>query len=343
MSSLTPYVIAPYPNFAAEEAERPYELPPVQETLPVVGVRAVEAEEDRVDDEAVRVADASEISAAARAIAENAARRRLQEGPVERRSATPAFDPVRDAERIRNNRAIRELIASLAAYDNSAAQEKFGNALNLFVDYSTPYTISGEAETAYYVPAPENIVYSTLGFSTSTVTPRDMRESIGTAIDRWLRADGVFLPSMLGYSSSDGFRFAPLTDAARLAQRSRSVLATHERNRIATYLRDMARLTPRDFMFYDTTGLGALSIEERREFLARVDTLLEQAGIEERAVDLQYAFDQQGRLLTEQMELDDEAERLRLEALAEQISGYYGALLQSVKQYGAGIISASMA
>lgn len=340
MSSLTPYVYPPYPNMAAEDAERPYDPGPVQAVTPVAPVAPVREDGMGSTGTVADEADAVTISQAFRAVPESAARSRV----AGRDSFVPAFDPVRDSERIRNNQAIRELIASLADYDNRAAQRRFDASVGVSVNYS-PYAAAVTAEAAAAAPsrASDNMVYSTIGFTNPEITPRDVRERIGAAIDAWLRADGVFLPIMLNYASGDGFRFAPLSDAARAAGRSATVMASRERNRIAAYLREMARLTPRDFMFYDTTGLGALGLEERREFLRRVDALLEQAAIDERAAELRYQLDEENRLRLVLMDLDDERERIRLEELEDQISGYYADLIASVKNYGPGIISVSMA
>ena len=352
MSTLVPNIYPPYPVVAAELAELPRETPPVEEVEAAGAVRAVESEEQRTSDGALTEADALAISEMARTVAVAAEARSDVNSSLQ--ATADAFDPVLEGERIRNNRSIRELLASFADYDNSDAQARYASSLSVAGAYgansttvsattaSTSTSTADEGDGVEELREKENKVYYELGFYPAGDPDRAEREEMEKAVDRWLEGNGIFVPSMLAFPSSDGFRFTPLTENARAALRSADILSSYDRNRTAAYLREMAELTPNDFMFYDPTGLGALSLEERRDFLARVERLLEEAGAERRAAELQYAFDRQDRLDVNRMAIDDEAERIRIESLSEQISGYYGALMQSIRQYSAGVISSSL-
>lgn len=342
MSTLQPYIDMPYPNYAMEEELAPNRVDPVPEVTPVVPVRPVEPFESRAPGEEVVPADAVEFSAAAREISEeNAA------GSVQRDSATLSggtrFDPVANAERIRDNLAIRDLIASFDNYDNSNAQARFNSYMQYFVNYAAAAGASGDAGLAD-VRNRENALYASLGFmlDNAATASTPIAERMALAIDSWLNGTGIFQPAMLGYSSSDGFRFTPLTEASRASLRAADALASYERSRIAQYLREMATLTPEDFMFYDPTGLGALPLQERRDFLQRMDELLEQARIDARASELRYVFNENGQLVPEELGLADDSELQRLEAMEEIINSYYAMLIASVQQYKSGIISSSL-
>lgn len=336
---LTPIVYPPYPVAAIEEVDLPYETPPVEETAATTPSRAVESEEDRPREDYPTSPDATAISNTARAMAETVATAGLAAATD---GTTADFDPITDVRGIRNNRAIRDLIASFANYDNSNAQVRFNNTLTMFLRYGASSSATGETEAVADLRARENSVYERLGLSNATGTSRTTREEVTLAIERWLDGQGVFLPLMVNYATVDGFRFSPLTTEARQALNAPEVLATYDRSRIATYLREMAQLTPEDFMFYDPTGLDELALEERRRYLAAVDRLLEEAGIEQRAAELRYERDEQDRLRAVEEDLRDEDERRRLDALQDRISGYYDELSASVQQYSAGIISSAL-
>lgn len=333
MSAIQPIVDIPIPNYAAEEAARPYDPDqPVTATGATTGVAAIEAEEDRSGLDYPTAQDASDISKAARALAEAT------------RSETE-FDreaDYLDGERLRGNRGIRELIRSFENYNNGAAIAAYNNYLNMFVRYGATSSDSDENSTIAALRAQENAVYDNLGISHAEGVTRENREGINGAIDRWFVGEGVFFPAMLHYTSSDGFSFTPLTAEAKAAARANDVTASYDRSRIATYLREMAQLTPRDFMFFDSTGLGELGLQERRDFLRRMDELLDQAGIDARAADLRYIFDEEGRIQLEELGLDQQYET-RLDQLRDEINTYYGELRYSVHQYKAGIISAALA
>lgn len=334
MSTLQPIVDIPFPNFPMDEETAPDRVDPVPEVTATTTVRAVEAPENRVPGEEILFPDTADLSPAGRRLAETAAN-----------DAASGFDAVANAESIRNNLGIRQLIASFDNYDNQAAQRRFARYLQLFASYAATPAATGQNDaTLAALREREDELYSALGFIPGNVsaasTPIEQRMAV--AIDNWLRGSGVFLPSMLQYSSSDGFRFSPLTDASRASLRAAEALASYERTRVAQYLREMSALTPEDFVFYDPTGLGELPLQQRRQFLERMDQLLQQANIDARAADLRYAFDEEGRLRAEELGLRNEEEIRRLEVLEEVINSYYGMLAASVRQYRAGIISASM-
>lgn len=339
-----PYIDMPYPNYALEEAARPYEMTPVPEVTPVERVRAVESEEDRVDADQPVIPDAIEISATAKDLSDNNVADR-RDGSSGQEEAPPIYDPVADGERIRNNVAVRELIGTFANYDNSAEVERFTAFLDLFGSYGAPVVPAREGSQVANFRAQENALYYGLGLSNpAELTDREMRDNMMRAIDRWMESVGIFLPGMLRYPSSDGFRFSPLTDRARLSLRSADVMATYDRSRIAQYLRELAVLTPSDFMFYDPTGLGDLPLRERRDFLSWMDSQLRQAGVtSQRAAELRYVFENDQLDLVE-LGLDDE-ERLaeRLYTIANTANDYYTMLKDSVQQYDAGIISSGLA
>ncbi|MCC8179854.1 MAG: hypothetical protein LIP23_02950, partial [Planctomycetes bacterium] len=110
------------------------------------------------------------------------------------------------------------------------------------------------------------------------------------AVADWLAGAGVFQPGRRNFPGSAGFRFTPLAPEAYEVYNAAEVLATDNRDLIANYLTRLANLTPLNFIFYDPTGLGPLSIIERREFITTADELLEEAEIEVRASELVYNF-----------------------------------------------------
>lgn len=239
------------------------------------------------------------------------------------------------------NRSIRELLESFEYYDNSEAVRRYDTFLNIFSAYA-PIPDSVQQENGdLTLREMENRLYQSIGANRPGVIDREVREGIGRAIDRWLAGRGVFWPEMLGYPSGDGFRFAPLSEEAANARRSGTVLSSFQRERIAEYLRLMAGLVPADFMFYDPTGLGPLSLVERRDFLRIIDILLEEAASETRATELAYAFAEDGSLDFAAMEREArDLERRMLELQRYDLSSYYGAMMNAIRQYGAGIVSA---
>ncbi|MCD8349212.1 MAG: hypothetical protein LUC93_01190 [Planctomycetaceae bacterium] len=333
MSAINPIIPIPVPNIAAEDAARPHDPDaPVNAVSATGPARAVESEENRPPSEYQNAPDAYDLSRAARAMAETS---RPQE------DAEREADPL-DAVRIRDNRSIRELMQTFQNYNNSAAVSRFVSHLDGFIRYGAPYTDSGEPSVIANLRAQENAVYTSLGLSRNASRNLEVRESVAQAIDRWFAGSGVFSPEMLRYSSVDGFRFVPLSTPARATTRAAEVLSTYDRNRIAAYLREMALLTPQDFMFYDPTGLGALGLDDRRTFLAQVDELLRQQRIDARAAELRYIADEEERIRVETLE-DDDRIQTRLDELRDEINTYYGQLRYMVHQYKAGIISEALA
>ncbi len=195
-----------------------------------------------------------------------------------------------------NSRSVTELLSTFENYDNSQAVSQYNNYLNVFTRYTGSVADNIQENNEANMRAAENATYQYLGISHYGTVTRQVREGISNAIDRWYVGEGVFTPEMLNYSSGTGFRFSPVSPNAQQALLYRNVLSTYDRNQIAAYLREMARLTPFDFVFYDPTGLEALTLEQRREFLRLVDSLLADAEIQARAADLQYAFTDDGEL-----------------------------------------------
>lgn len=332
MSAIQPIVDIPIPNYAAEQAARPYDPDqPVTATGATTGVAAVEGEEDRSGLDYPTPQDAYDISKAAHALSESA----KSETEFDREA-----DPLEGS--VRDNRGIRELIRSFENYNNGAAVAAYNNYLTMFVRYGATASDTDENGAIASLRAQENAVYDNLGISHAEGVTRENREGINRAIDRWFVGEGVFFPAMLHYSSSDGFSFTPLTSEARAAARAADVTSSYDRSRIATYLREMAQLTPRDFMFFDSTGLGELGLQERREFLRIMDEVLERLDIEARAAELRYAFDEEGRIQVEELGLEEQYQT-RLDQLRDEINTYEGALRFSVHQYKAGIVSEALA
>lgn len=331
MSALQPIVELPTPNYAAEQAAKPYDPDaPVKALSASVPSSAAEAGENSAGARTGR--DAYELSSSARTMA---------------RAERAESDAERDAEmfeakRLRDNLAIRELILSFRNYDNSAAARDYDLYLNMFVRYGVLNAAVEEDTAIASMRAAEDELYGAMGFSAAAPATREDRERVAGAIDRWFAGRGVFSPEMLRYRSSDGFRFTPVSDAARAAERATDVLASYDRARIAAYLREMASLTPADFMFHDPTGLADLDLERRREFLGQLDAWFAREGIDVPASELHYVFNENGELQADALGLDDRY-RTRLDELLDEINTYYGQLRAMVHQYKAGIVSSALA
>ena len=342
MSVQQPYEI-PYPNLPAEQMQRPYEPPPVGAVTGAAASRSVEQEAERSTDNSAQT-DMATISNTIRIWLQNAAR--IARERAEREAANEASFAemaLTNENGIRNNPAIRELLVSFQNYDNSPAVQSYDQYLSMFTGYNPAYGPPTENDLLAAAQVLENEDYFNFGITRADNETREQREGISIAIDRWFVGEGVFSPLMLHHSSSDGFRFTPLSQASRMALRAADVLASYERTRIANYLREMANLTPNDFMFYDPTGLGSLALRDRREFLAQVDRLLTQADIEARASELRYQISGDAITGVEIMDLESEQMRARIRELVEQINTYYGQLMNSIRHYGMGVVSDSMA
>ena len=319
----------PQPNYAAEEAAKPPETPPVEPVAATTPASPIEGELAR-DKNGSDFQDELSLSYEARDRMLEVLELRRQEKKAA--NARAVYD-------IHNGPALRELLSSFATYDNSRAIANHSHRLAMFSSYGSDTTPTSEANAVASLRAAENEIYATMGISRSTNETREAREAASRAIDLWLAGEGVFQPQMLNAPSSDGFRFTPLSDASQMTLRAATVLSTYERARITEYLRELANLTPNDFMFYDPTGLEELALSQRREFLARVEQLLTQAETQSRAAELRYQVTDTGTLAVETDGIADENERRRLEALSAQINTYYGQLNNSVRQYNQGIIS----
>lgn len=334
MSAIQPPMDVPVPNYAAEEAAKPYETDrPVAAANAAAASEAVEAEENRAG--YAPAEDAVDISNAARARAETRYSRRARD------EAEREADPL-DAEFIRDNLGIRELIRSFENYDNGAARARYDAYLDLFARYGAADAAARrETGAVNALRERENAAYDILLFGRDESGDIAARRSVEQAIDRWFAGTGVFSPNMPRYSSSDGFRFTPVGDAAQAATRANDVLASYERGRIAQYLREMARLTPADFMFRDAAGLGELALDQRREFLRRMDELLVEAEVEAIAGELRYVFDENGKIQLDELGLGEEYVTA-LDRLREEINTYYGQLRYLTYQYKSGIVSSAL-
>lgn len=337
MAALDPFMSVPLPNFAMEEELAPGRVRPVPAVTSVEPVRAVESREQMREEDRRAVLDAYEASALAKSLAFQASG---QQAVAEKELR----DPASVARANRNNVAIRDLVASFAEYDNSVAQAQFDRYLQLFVSLAADSEAAKrERRAREEVRARENALYASLGFLPGNISGEGSVLSLrmALAIDEWLRGRGVFLPSMLGYASSDGFRFMPFSGRSKGALRFGEVLGSYERMYISQYLREMARLGPENFLFYDQTGLGDLGLVERRRFLAEMRRILDEAGITAREWELRYVFGENEKLALDRLGLRA-AELRRLEAYREAINTYYGMLRGLVRHYGAGIMSGSM-
>lgn len=341
MSSFQPYMDVPYPNHAAEEAAKPYEPGPVAGVTPGKAEEGVEGGEDQPFGDSLPPAAVAALSKSGReltrgAVGEMYARRQAEAEERLAANAEAALD-----EQARNSLALRELMAAFDNYNNNVAIGRYNNYLNLFARYSSVPGVFGENRALAGLRARENFAYSALGISYPGIVTREIRDRMAKAVDRWLAAEGVFNPAMLGFASSDGFRFEPLTERSRAALRATKVLADYDRQRIAGYLREVAELTPRDFLFSDPTGLGELPLKTRREFLRFVNRRLEESELALRAAELRYLMNAPDRLAIDDSAIRDAEERRRLDALQEEVSGYYAGLAASVRQYSPGIISSA--
>lgn len=337
MSALTPYMDIPFPNFALEDELAPGRVRPVREVTPVAAVRAVESHAERPEGDRLPMTDGVEVSSAGQRLAEQVAGQMAA-------TDKELKDSVSLTRSRRENLAIRELISSFVGYDNSAAQSQYANYLQLFVTLAADTNAARDEHRARdEVRARENALYASLGFLPADIgiEASVIMQKMALAIDKWLSGKGVFIPSMLSYGSSDGFRFVPLSTASQGALKARDILSSYDRWRISMYLKDMARLTPEDFVFVDPAGLTELGLADRRAFFTEMQQYLDKAGIEARAESLRYAFTAEGRLILTELGLR-ESEWRKLEAFREAINTYYGMLRASVRQYGAGILSGSL-
>ncbi len=341
MSALAPLVPLPYPDYNADRVDDDRDVEPVPEVNPVTPVRPVDSEENRPESEApLPPTDAAVMSNTVRTLAAQHREADLANPtPTGSRMPPVSGDPLENAARIRNNLGVRGLIQSFANYDNSAARRRYDAGLNMFVRYGPPRDLGAESDPVARLRLSEYKDYIAFGVTEGVTPNRAYREAMAESIDRWLTGQGVFTPAMLRFASTDGFRFSPLTANARGALRASDVLARYDRAQTAAYLREMGALTPSDFLFYDPTGLGALALEARRDFLSFVQRILDQRRIDQRAAELQYAFDEENRIELDRLAALRQDELRRLEDAEGEINTYYGQLLQSVRQYNAGIIS----
>ncbi len=259
------------------------------------------------------------------------------------RATRPLGDPssALDFLSTTNSRSVTELLATFENYDNSQAVTQYNNYLTVFTRYTGSVADNIQENNEANMRAAENATYQYLGISHYGTVTRQVREGISNAIDRWYVGEGVFTPEMLNYSSGTGFRFSPVSPNAQQALLYRNVLSTYDRNQIAAYLREMARLTPFDFVFYDPTGLEALTLEQRREFLRLVDSLLADAEIQARAADLQYAFTEDGQLDFDYLDEQLALEQQRLVDYINSRRDAYGQMLNMYQRYGLATISAA--
>lgn len=337
MSVIQPPYEVPYP-IVPDDSATIYDPQPVAPVEPVVPARPVESETERPDD-AATPEDIAIVSSEARSILQDASSRNsTPENPV-----TAAADAYERALENRNSVALRELLQSFQNYDNSQAVNSYNYYLNMFTRYGDGQAAAEEADAISNLRAMENGAYRDYGISYTGNVTREIREGIGQAIDRWFRGEGVFMPEMLRFASSDGFRFSPMSPESQEALRAADITASYDRPRIAQYLRELAGLTPNDFIFSDPTGLETLTLERRRELLDRIDRMLVEQGLDIRAAELRYIQNADYSLSIDLATIADAEERQRLLDLSGQINTYYGELVRSVEQYNAGVVSGAMA
>lgn len=335
MSAIQPPFDLPTPAMIPEP-DPIYESNPVEKVEPTTPSRAAESNEQRPDD----VQDEEVVLSAE-------GRTMFQEAMDARRAGTAPRDAVATESDIltnaslRNTPALRELLQSFRNYDNAQAIREYNSSLDMFTRYGAGEAAAGEPDAVSALRGFENDAYRYLGISYRGFTTREIRESIGLAIDRWFAGQGVFTPEMLRFPSSDGFRFSPLSQASRAALRAADVMAGYDRPRIATYLREMARLTPNDFMFYDPTGLDTLALQQRRDLMRRIDSMLREEQLDARAAELRFTATDDTLALNEEA-IADQALSQRIEDMMAQINTYYGQLTNSVRQYNAGVVSDAM-
>ncbi|MCC8189096.1 MAG: hypothetical protein LIP77_00485 [Planctomycetes bacterium] len=337
MAAIYQFYELPYANVAAEEMRRVEDVPPVAAVEATSAVQPVRPVGERVDD-GLDTSDGLAISYAARHLVENI---RHVTGAGQS-AASSRIDSHSLSAESRHSPALQELVAGFAGYNNDAAVRQYNYYLGMFTTYGTDQAVAEDVDALATVRSLENGVYGSMGIALAGEITREMREGIGAAIDRWIREEGVYMPGMLWYASSDGFRFTPLSRSAAATTRSADVMSTYDRIRIAAYLRELAQLTPNDFLFYDPTGLDLASLDDRREFLTRVDRLLAEERIDLLASEIHYGVDGEGSLDLQTLRELDREDQQRLEALRDQLNTYYGMLRNSVAQYQAGIISASL-
>lgn len=332
MSTYDIFGIVPVPGSLPPTEAMPAD-PAVQPVEPPSPPRPVVPELDRNLTDLPPV-DAAEISRAGR-------ERARQELQALRFRPESTSQTVSEAEVLAavDNPAVRGLLSTFTGYDNRAAREAYDNYLLVVARYGVDPGVNGAIAAASDPLQVNNATLYNLILSRTASANREMRAAIGEAVDRWLAGQGVFLPGMQDYASRDGFRFTPLSEAAMQALRAADLLAEYEWGRIAAYLREMAALTPMDFLFYDPTGLGSLPLDARRLFLAKVDQLLAEADIATRAADLRYQFNRDGSLDFDRLGtgVPDAGERIA-EVLSRNGGDYYGQLADSIRQYGFGIV-----
>ena len=329
-------IIAEQIEYASVNEVEP--VPPTSETTPA---RAVESTEER-DATGQESADMAQFSSTGRELAKEVFQARMNRIANETAAARQA-DPAAAAREAVNNRSLRELLERFQNYDNTAARENFFRRLELYSAYGggMPEPVQEEAPDEN-VRSGEDLALASLGIPPEGLATREIREGVSQAIERWFRGEGVFMPQMLGNVSPDSFWFTPQSPAAEAAERAADVFATYDRTRIATYLRETALLTPHDFMFSDSTGLGALSLADRRDFLTQTDRFLNRIGTDLRAAELTYSFNPNGTLNLAEIERENRLTDEALRRLDEAANTYYAALSASVQQYGVQIVSSAL-
>lgn len=266
----------------ADEIVEP-EIEPVAPVSPAREVGEVVADGD--DTEAsLTSSDMVDISAQARQLSREA------------RDAEPQPAEATDTAivRLSEGTAVRELLETLANYDNAAAVRAYDRYLALFSRYGNADQLMREELAILRNEPTDEFAFRDLGIFTGDGASGEQRRAIAEAMDQWLAGQGVFKPEMIDFPSGLGFRISPRSEAAENARNASEVLATNEPARIAAYLREMAQLTPADFSIYDPTGLSALTLDQRRDFLASADALLSAAGLDVRAAEITYRFNADG-------------------------------------------------
>lgn len=330
---------------AGPVAEPPRVEPAPNAEIPAVR-RAPDASARRAASPGTR-ADALDVSKKGRELALDAIRLGRNTGLFPSMSAG-ARTAVAEAVGMTDLPSVRELQEQFAHYDNRTAVANFRKYLSASAAYGGAGDLIRAAAAEVALRDGERAVEALVTAAGPEIPSAGERGLIGGAVDRWMTGAGVFLPQFSGYASSDGIQFAPFSAEAEAALRFAEVFATGERDHIAAYLLEMSQLAPSDFLFYDPTGLGTLIQQERRSFLNRIDELLAQLaeqsqppeGVQPRAAELRYAFDESGRLDFSLLgDREREVERYVRDAIAADRTGAAASTVASLIEYGMQIVA----
>lgn len=177
------------------------------------------------------------------------------------------------------DRSEKEYAASFAGYDNSQAVADF---LASFKGAAPLDKIDGTAG--------ENTAGATEQGGDFTNAPFD------TAVDAWLRGEGVFTIGMFGATTADGFRVLATGKSQELLAGVRDAMRADDYDTLNRIQKELATLKPSDLAFLDMTGLGNLGLGERNDFLDKADELFAKAGLDVSARSLNFSFNKDGEV-----------------------------------------------